>query len=530
MLDAPALRGRPIAVEQGNSGGFVAVSYEAAAAGVRKGDGVGAGGRANIQVLQDMGAIPMSHCARHALRSIPCAHTRWQKLLSTLLHPANAFMEGCSSARCPHAQSLTAWDVAGAVSREEARAKCPGLVILPMHTERYRQVGAQLHTALRDAAPGCAVEKASCDDFYLDVTGLCAADSGGNKTTGAAQNGGTSQCAVASVHIACAPGGSGTAAATGQCAKGMCLSVRELESRVSVDLQRATALAARLQRHVQATLGLTVSIGVGRTRLLARLLSPLRRPCGLTVLRDDDIASFMGAQPLRSMPKLRGKDGERVSSTLKATHVRDLAQYTEAQLRAMEPRLGAYLAALPHGGCDEDIKEAGPQKSILQERSFPALRSKAAVQDAAMPLAEGLWLRLVRSLWALAALPIAVFSAKSYWIVFHEGVSSSRTINLCANVLNLGMHSVDALQVEDTEQHSRLPSKLALQWRHQHDAARSKSVSFPARAVSALEARLRPAVVELSASQETASNEAQSQAERAAVDALAAAAVSQACS
>lgn len=56
-LDNPALRGRPLAVQQGNSGGFVAVSYEAQARGVQKGDGVGAGGRAAIRRLQEIGAL-----------------------------------------------------------------------------------------------------------------------------------------------------------------------------------------------------------------------------------------------------------------------------------------------------------------------------------------------------------------------------------------------------------------------------------------------------------------------------------------
>ena len=47
------LHGKSVVVLQNNNGGFVAVSYEAKAAGVRKGDGVGAGGRANIERLQE---------------------------------------------------------------------------------------------------------------------------------------------------------------------------------------------------------------------------------------------------------------------------------------------------------------------------------------------------------------------------------------------------------------------------------------------------------------------------------------------
>lgn len=83
-LDNPALRGRPLAVKQSNSGGFVAVSYEARAKGVRCGDGVGRFGRQEIAHLREMGAV----------------------------------------------------------SEEEAKARCPGLVVLPMRTDRYRQVSS----------------------------------------------------------------------------------------------------------------------------------------------------------------------------------------------------------------------------------------------------------------------------------------------------------------------------------------------------------------------------------------------------
>lgn len=85
-MDDPSLRGKPLAVQQFNSGGFVAVSYEAKAAGVKKGDGVGAAGRANIETLKEIGAVSM----------------------------------------------------------EEARRRCPGLVVKPMRTERYREVALRM--------------------------------------------------------------------------------------------------------------------------------------------------------------------------------------------------------------------------------------------------------------------------------------------------------------------------------------------------------------------------------------------------
>ncbi len=38
------------------------------------------------------------------------------------------------------------------------------------------QVAAMVHSILQAHAPGCPVEKASYDDFYLDVTNLCQMD------------------------------------------------------------------------------------------------------------------------------------------------------------------------------------------------------------------------------------------------------------------------------------------------------------------------------------------------------------------
>lgn len=67
-------------------------------------------------------------------------------------------------AEIPHLQEI------GAVSMAEARRRCPGLVVLPMRMERYRAVSADLHARLRPFAKSSVVEKASCDDFYLDVS------------------------------------------------------------------------------------------------------------------------------------------------------------------------------------------------------------------------------------------------------------------------------------------------------------------------------------------------------------------------
>lgn len=49
----PDLKGKPVAVSQFNRGGFVAVSYEARARGVRKGDGIGEVGQRELSWFKD---------------------------------------------------------------------------------------------------------------------------------------------------------------------------------------------------------------------------------------------------------------------------------------------------------------------------------------------------------------------------------------------------------------------------------------------------------------------------------------------
>jgi nucleotidyltransferase/DNA polymerase involved in DNA repair len=124
----------------------------------------------------------------------------------------------------------------------------------------------------------------------------------------------------------------------------------ELQSRwaaLAPDLARACLLAAQIQQTVSQTLGLWVSIGVGRTRLLARLLSPLHRPAAITALPDALAAAFLAARPLLSIPQLRGKAGEAAAEALGVATVGELQRFAPAELAArVPPRLARMLARL----------------------------------------------------------------------------------------------------------------------------------------------------------------------------------------
>jgi len=72
-----------------------------------------------------------------------------------------------------------------------------------------------------------------------------------------------------------------------------------------LDLQRGAWLASELRRAAQERLGLTLSCGVARNKLLARLASPLGKPDGLAVVPDSGVLPFIRGVPLQKVPYLR---------------------------------------------------------------------------------------------------------------------------------------------------------------------------------------------------------------------------------
>ena len=67
-------------------------------------------------------------------------------------------------------------------------------------------------------------------------------------------------------------------------------------------------MALALRQALKDELGLTVSCGVARNRLLARLVGPLHKPDCATVLPDAGAVPFIRSQPLRHVPSLRCVD------------------------------------------------------------------------------------------------------------------------------------------------------------------------------------------------------------------------------
>jgi nucleotidyltransferase/DNA polymerase involved in DNA repair len=341
-LDDPTLRNLPLAVEQFNSGGFVAVSYEARAAGIRCGDGAGAAGRAVI----------------------------------------------------PHLAAMKARSI------EECKIACPGLVVCGMRPQRYREVGRAIQEMLKSLVGSTTtmvpVEKASCDDFYLDVTALCSSSDNAFIDTLNLKEQQLGLSSSFSNILERFPDGLKFIYLQKKNEDADNKKSAAVWSTVSPDLQRGVYIAHAIRQTLSQKLGLTASCAVSRNKLISRLASPTNKPNGLTLVASDAAAvDFIGDIPITSVPSMQRKFGTEVQEALGDIKlVKDLVKFEKKDLEAkFGPARGKFLSNLPAAIDTTPVAERGPPKSITSERSFPPAKNQDAVLSQIKTLVEQLLLR-----------------------------------------------------------------------------------------------------------------------------------------
>ena len=130
-------------------------------------------------------------------------------------------------------------------------------------------------------------------------------------------------------------------------------------------------IARQIQSRARAELGLSCSIGIGPTRLLAKLACELEKPGGLTTLAAADVRGRLRELPVRALSGIGPASQER----LRALHVGTIGELQDAPLPLLEISFSAAgvaaLKELAFGGRDDVVRagHAAP-KSVGHELTF----------------------------------------------------------------------------------------------------------------------------------------------------------------
>ncbi len=120
---------------------------------------------------------------------------------------------------------------------------------------------------------------------------------------------------------------------------------------------------------VRAEVGLTASVGVATTKLVAKIASDLRKPDGLVVVAPGDEAAFLAPLPIG---RLWGV-GEKTATVLAEYGVKtigDLADLSPDLLVRRFGKHGASLVSRAVGLDDDPVHEGDPAKSVGHETTF----------------------------------------------------------------------------------------------------------------------------------------------------------------
>lgn len=138
----------------------------------------------------------------------------------------------------------------------------------------------------------------------------------------------------------------------------------DVSQRVNGDFGDARILALESKNAVKIREGMTCSIGIGPNKLVAKIASDFQKPDGLTVVKPEEVESFLAPLPVDNLLGVGRKTVEKMQVLGIAT-IDDLAKYDVARLvEVFGKRMGTYFHEAAFGRDDTPVKERGEVESI----------------------------------------------------------------------------------------------------------------------------------------------------------------------
>jgi DNA polymerase IV len=137
------------------------------------------------------------------------------------------------------------------------------------------------------------------------------------------------------------------------------------------DFGRARVLADAVQTAVRGATSLSCSLGVGTSKVVAKVASDRRKPGGITVVRPGREATFLAPFDLRLLPGV----GPRTEERLRANGIDTLgalAALSDGELHALLPgKVGLVLRDRARGIDPRGLEPPAEAVSISNEETFP---------------------------------------------------------------------------------------------------------------------------------------------------------------
>ena len=131
----------------------------------------------------------------------------------------------------------------------------------------------------------------------------------------------------------------------------------------------AEILAEEIQRRIKSHERLTCSVGVGKSKVVAKIASDFRKPAGITIVPAEKSEEFLRPLPIGKVPGI-GKKSQKVLTDAGIVTVGDLLDCDVQKLISILGRHAADLKEFAAGNDSREVEERDGQKSVGRERTY----------------------------------------------------------------------------------------------------------------------------------------------------------------
>lgn len=199
------------------------------------------------------------------------------------------------------------YGVHSAMSMVQAKRRCPQLIVVPTHFEKYKEVSQQIHAVFHEYTD--LVEPISLDEAFLDVT----------------------------------------------------------DNKKGIEL--AVDIAKEIKQKILERTSLTASAGVSFNKLLAKIASDMRKPNGIFTVHPDRALDFIGSLPVEKLWGVGPKTANRMHEMGVFTGAQ-LRRISFEHLVQVFGKMGRVYYDFSRGIDNRPVVVAYERKSVGCERTF----------------------------------------------------------------------------------------------------------------------------------------------------------------
>jgi len=197
--------------------------------------------------------------------------------------------------------------VHSAMSMAQAKRRCPQLIVVPTHFEKYKEVSQQIHAVFHEYTD--LVEPISLDEAFLDVT----------------------------------------------------------DNKKGIEL--AVDIAKEIKQKILERTSLTASAGISFNKLLAKIASDMRKPNGIFTVHPDRALDFIGSLPVEKLWGVGPKTADRMHEMGVFTGAQ-LRRISFEHLVQVFGKMGRVYYDFSRGIDNRPVVVAYERKSVGCERTF----------------------------------------------------------------------------------------------------------------------------------------------------------------